>query len=83
MLRLSARQSRQVSRVADRCETYGEVRVLPGNRLGGGAVTFGDALFATGFALECVGLFFGVHTKVVGWTLIAYGACLVWKGYLS
>jgi len=39
-------------------------------------------MFVAGFVMECVALGFGVHTKVVGWSLVAYGLMLVWKGYL-
>ncbi len=46
------------------------------------SVTPGDLMFVAGFVMECVALGFGVHTKVVGWSLVAYGLMLVWKGYL-
>jgi hypothetical protein len=45
-------------------------------------VTFGNALFAAGAALEIVGIEAGVHTSVVGWSLVIYGVAMVVRGYL-
>lgn len=42
----------------------------------------GDGLFILGFVFEAAGMFRGVHSLVVGWSLVAYGLVLVWRGYL-
>jgi hypothetical protein len=44
--------------------------------------TIGNALFFVGAALEIVGIEAGVHTSVVGASLIIYGVAMIIRGYL-
>jgi hypothetical protein len=41
----------------------------------------GNILFLVGAALETVGLHYGVSVRAVAWSLLIYGAVLLWTGY--
>lgn len=43
----------------------------------------GNALFIVGAVLEVIGLQRGVDSMAVAWSLIIYGAVLLWTGYRS
>lgn len=45
--------------------------------------TLGNILFTVGFLFEAAGLYYGTHTTVVMWTLIAYGVVGIAVGYVS
>lgn len=40
-----------------------------------------NALFLTGALLEYIALPMGVSTNAVAWSLLLYGAILLWTGY--
>jgi hypothetical protein len=44
--------------------------------------TIGNALFFVGASLEIAGIEAGVHTSVVGASLIIYGVAMIIRGYL-
>lgn len=46
-------------------------------------MTRGDSIFLVGVLVEIVGLQSGVSTAAVAWSMIGYGAVLLWTGYLS
>jgi hypothetical protein len=46
-------------------------------------VTVGNGFFLIGSILEIYALSQGVSTKVVGWSLIIYGATLLYTGYTT